>query len=533
MDNDPPCAHLPELVAAWNQLGLSPRLQISTPSGFLSALRNEWAGGSPAPQTVRGDWADWWMDGIASTPGEVKANQQAKRTLVDLGALSKLLKVPVDDSLVGRAWDNSLLFDEHTWGAYNSVAEPYSDNTIGQFAEKSALAYRALCISKQATKKLVSGSHRFKAFSMTKSLVVCNPGTGRRSGWINIPHSAIRFPANMVEDLETGRRIPLEILEGPVWSIPEKPPSVYEIPSDVWQFQPTFARFFVENLPGGSIRKFRLLFAKKTKLPTLPRTSTSLRVDWAKGTPAPRQISLTQSKVNLVDTASRFRFGQILVEQGTHFASRHQVSSRRCDESGYKLRQSTPRLMSSKSSPFANGLRHELEFSHRAFHRAEQTWNFFSHVKRVDVETTLWVPETVAPIAVYLCFPFALTDAEMSYFSCGTETRFPADVMPGTCADFVCVNHGVQIRSGECPVVIATPDNPLGCWGRPSLRVAKNPLENASPSYFSILFNNYWDTNFSVIKERKLTFRHRLLFEEDAEPGVTDGASDLMAFPCD
>jgi hypothetical protein len=38
------------------------------------------------------------------------------------------------------------LFDEHTWGASFSVSAPYSLRTLGQYVEKSDLAYRQLCI---------------------------------------------------------------------------------------------------------------------------------------------------------------------------------------------------------------------------------------------------------------------------------------------------------------------------------------------------------------------------------------------------
>ena len=77
-DNDPPFPPLADFVAAWNHLGLEPRLRLTTVSDAMR--RMEHVMGPSAPEHS-GEWTDWWANGSASAPREVAASRAAKRFL--------------------------------------------------------------------------------------------------------------------------------------------------------------------------------------------------------------------------------------------------------------------------------------------------------------------------------------------------------------------------------------------------------------------------------------------------------------------
>ena len=88
MDNDPPSRQLADFVKAWNTARWQPKLIMSTPSRFLARLRETSA--SEITTVRRGDWQDWWSDGICTAPELLVANQQAKRILGDLPCAARV-----------------------------------------------------------------------------------------------------------------------------------------------------------------------------------------------------------------------------------------------------------------------------------------------------------------------------------------------------------------------------------------------------------------------------------------------------------
>jgi hypothetical protein len=83
IDNDQPCRQLSRFIKIWNEMGLLPRLVFSTPSAFFSKMVAE------LPDdllTLKGEWCDWWADGIAASPFELALLQGAKRRNRDIGS---------------------------------------------------------------------------------------------------------------------------------------------------------------------------------------------------------------------------------------------------------------------------------------------------------------------------------------------------------------------------------------------------------------------------------------------------------------
>jgi alpha-mannosidase len=134
-DNAPPNPFLPPLLDAWNKEGRMPEIRYAT----LDEVRDR-AGridrhGLPK---LRGDWTDFWSFGVASAP---IATARSRQTKPILDALASLRLSPEEHSAVARATHALDLYDEHTFGYFNS----HTDQAAAQTTEilKQALAHEA------------------------------------------------------------------------------------------------------------------------------------------------------------------------------------------------------------------------------------------------------------------------------------------------------------------------------------------------------------------------------------------------------
>jgi hypothetical protein len=253
-DNDPPFPPLSDFVAAWNKLGLQPRLRLTTVTQAMQEL--EKAAGATAPE-YEGEWTDWWANGTASGPREVAASRFAKRFLA---AAQSSVWGKLDGNTQSRMTDllkDLSLFDEHTWGSGMSVTLPYSLDAQGQWNEKARFAWRPMALAEW----LLGQRARTRLIREEEGLWLANPSPAPFSGWVTLVASCLRDNSQSLVDPETGARLQLYFEPGPVWGRPEKPGDLSD--DDISATFPTrspnrFARFWVEQLPAASVKRFDL-----------------------------------------------------------------------------------------------------------------------------------------------------------------------------------------------------------------------------------------------------------------------------------
>ena len=198
IDNDPPFPPLADFVATWSRLGLQPTLRLTTVTTAMNSLEAEIGSRLPVHE---GEWTDWWANGAASGPREVAASRLAKRLLI--AAQSPLWGQPSTEALntMQSIYKEVCLFDEHTWGSSDSVAFPYTLDTLGQFNEKAGLAYRAMARAEWFLSQRV----RSRLAPEPEGLYVANVAGLPFDGWIRMPASCLRDNYRSVEDPKSGR----------------------------------------------------------------------------------------------------------------------------------------------------------------------------------------------------------------------------------------------------------------------------------------------------------------------------------------
>ena len=144
VDNGPPDPRMPEFVKRWNGEERPFKFAFVTTSEFGRLLAE---GHGNAIGTQRGDWTDHWTDGPGSSAYETGVNRATHEFLGMAEAIEAWLRSRGerhwDAPRAAATYENTTLYDEHTWGAYSSIEAPDSLFTRAQWNRKAGFAYTA------------------------------------------------------------------------------------------------------------------------------------------------------------------------------------------------------------------------------------------------------------------------------------------------------------------------------------------------------------------------------------------------------
>jgi len=493
-DNDPPFPPLSDFVLAWNRLGLEPRLRLVTVSQAMQDI--EQAAGATAPE-YSGEWTDWWANGTACAPREVRASRLAKRFLA---AAESPVWGPMEDASRMRVDElrrDLCLFDEHTWGSGMSVGQPYSLDAQGQFNEKARLAWRPMALAEW----LLGQRARSRLVREGEGLWLANPGTEPFGGWAMMLASCLREDYRSVIDTVTGERLPLQFEPGPEWGRPQKPEDLSR--EDVSGTFPDrvpnrFARFWVERLEGEGIRRFQLsrepveAFARRKTL--APRVEVDGRGwptgAWWEGMKRPLFTAgvgdfvavkvkafaprwALQDIWNTADTEARLRQREEKLEWVTAQAS-----------SGVEVEDGphTTRYIQSFEHPRLRWGTRRLELWKRE-PRARLTVRFHRE--------SSFDPELMCVVTPLPC------DGTLPRLSSGGLGFTPfTDQLPGTCRDYFGIDGWAHYRTSEGHWLWVTRDAPLIALDGPHPKSGLTTPPERTGRLVAIVYDNFWYTNF-------------------------------------
>ncbi len=218
-DNCPPGRELSDRVREWNETWAFPRLRLATLSDFFTHFEKKYGGQIP---TYKLGWPDYWTDGVASTAFETGVNRLAHDELIIAEKLATAVSevdghyaaYPGGD--LAEAYRLAMLYDEHTWGGWNSIDDPDSEFARGQWAIKSSFAYQARELARNATNKALERFSRQIASDRRPALVVFNALSWERSDVVRLPLPETLIQAKgqfRLVDLKTGQAVPFQILD--------------------------------------------------------------------------------------------------------------------------------------------------------------------------------------------------------------------------------------------------------------------------------------------------------------------------------
>ena len=180
-DNAGPTAGICDAVKKWNATHDSPRFVIATTSEMMHEFERCYA--DKIPQ-FRGDFTPYWEDGAGSSARETAANRDAAERLVQAETLSAMLHSgQPSEASFHDVWRNVLLYDEHTWGAYNSVSEPDSPFAKQLWKVKQGFALDA----DRQSRRLLDGVLESRGGLVASAVDVFNTSSWPRTDLVTLP----------------------------------------------------------------------------------------------------------------------------------------------------------------------------------------------------------------------------------------------------------------------------------------------------------------------------------------------------------
>lgn len=141
-DNSPPNKKPCDIIRDWNAKYAYPKLIVATSREWFGRLEKEHGKDIP---TYKLAWPDWWADGHASSAHETILTRETHETFFAAETFSAIAKIldpsfdyPADQ--FRKTLEKIMLYDEHTWGAAQSISQPDSEETKGQWKIKASFA---------------------------------------------------------------------------------------------------------------------------------------------------------------------------------------------------------------------------------------------------------------------------------------------------------------------------------------------------------------------------------------------------------
>jgi hypothetical protein len=120
-DNAAPNGSIIEFIHQWNKkFGHQVEIEMTTLNRFFENVREE----KVEIPVYKGDWPDWWSDGVASTPMHTQIFRDAQRTLRVVKKLEPQIE-NIEEETIREAEYQLTMYAEHTWGYHSSVYEPW------------------------------------------------------------------------------------------------------------------------------------------------------------------------------------------------------------------------------------------------------------------------------------------------------------------------------------------------------------------------------------------------------------------------
>ncbi|MEW6744524.1 MAG: polysaccharide lyase family protein [Planctomycetota bacterium] len=487
-DNGAPDVDFADRVRAWNESHAYPKLVIATTAEMFHDFEQRY--GSRIP-TAKGDFTPYWEDGAASSALETQLNRTAAERLVQAETLYAMLDraaYPVHDFY--KAWRNVILYDEHTWGAYNSVSEPDHPFVKAQWEIKRAFAVDA----DRQSQDLLAAAVKNRGPEVAGAFDVFNTTCFERDGErVEVPNE-LAASGDIVVAAD-GEVMPTQ------------------------RFTTGELVFLAQRQPGFSQKRY---FVKKGTAGTtgMPATAT---VSAEEGTLANFALSLKVDKQTGAITSLRTKDSQgreiELVDPWTSTGLNDYFYLPGSDLN--KLKRNGPVEISvGQQGPVSTSL--FVKAKAPGCRELRRTISLIGNLPRVFMVDGIDKRPVREKEGVHLGFAFNVPDGVMRMDVPWAVVRPETDQIPGACKNWFTVQRWVDISNESYGVTWATLDAPLVEVGGitanliGSLNDPRHWLDRLEPSQtlYSWAMNNHWHTNYCAEQKDWKTFRYWILVHQ-------------------
>ncbi|WP_329524594.1 alpha-mannosidase [Streptomyces jietaisiensis] len=526
-DNGPPRRVISDTVRRWNEEWAYPRLRASRNQDFFEDAEKRVG---DRLETYRGDWSDWWVDGVGAGAVPLAATRRGQAALAEaqtVAGYAQLLGVPDSTAVTAAApavYRSASLFNEHTWGA----GDPWTHGDHGhgsgekQWHWKYAQALRAHddaetlldAASALLGEALAPAADALASFYAVNTCSWPRTETAR----LFLPESTVALdeavhvldgrtgePLSFAEEAQSNdrHRAAGRFLNVPVTEVP----ACGAVRLDVMAAGASPAREPAEAVGGATVLENDHLRVTVD----LREACVSSVVDKATG----REMVRQDAAVGLN--------GYVYDEYATAGGFNHQSSKTVADDSMHLLasRSTAPPAALVDRTTDATGQTLVYECAPAGTRRLRVRVHLPHHAARVDIENRIDKTATLTKESAFFAFPFALDRPTVRTEATGGVLGTDRETVPGSAAHMRAVRRWISLSDGTHHAALATADAPLVQLGGIAIPYVPYPpsLPREEPgTVFSWVHNNIWDTNFPAQQAFDHVFRYSVGFttaEED------------------
>ena len=529
-DNGAPDVNFADTVKEWNNTHAYPKLVIATTDDMFRDFEQRYGDQIP---TAQGDFTPYWEDGAASSALETSMNRASADRLTQAESLFAMFNpkaYPAED--LYQAWRNVILYDEHTWGAHNSISQPDAPFVKSQWAIKRQFAVDA---DAQSRKLLAKAN---EARGAVISLSTRNAGgegattasSPRAQAFDVINTTSDSYPWALVtvpKELSTAGDClyysPTEKIGGVCQRLTTGElvfrPCVNGFLSRRWYVTADKPRAPYETFPAARIEGHTLSAADSGVARAL-----TLRLDEHTGGIA----SLLWDNHELVDTAAPTGLNDYFYLPGSDLKGLQRNGSVKISvkEKGPLITS----LLVESDAPGCNKLTRE--------YRLHALRNYVEIIDTVDKKAVR------AKEGVHFGFAFHVPDGVVRMDVPWGVVRPETDQIPGACKNWFSVQRYVDITNLDYGVTWLTPDAPLVEVGGitanligslSDTRAWKNKIE-PSTTIYSWAMNNHWHTNYRAEQDgptvvRYFIYPHTNSARDEAARFALECSQPLLVLP--
>ena len=471
-----------EVAEEWNKKWDFPKFIIARPDEYFEYVEKNFAEALPV---YRGDMGSYWEDGAASTAFETAESRWAKahvNTAEKWMALAQAHGVKNDAPLkaLDTAWEQIVYFDEHTWGAAQSIGDPNDPQTVGQWKRKADYATRSIDQSRDMEQGGIAALRALsaKGDAAGSTLHVSNPLSWARDILVTVPAET---KATGIIDAVTGKTVTVQrTAGGDLAFVAEKVPAV------------GYRLYTIET--GGNDAKGAALLAKDGDDFTWKGAGYRFHINAKTG--ALDSVTDLTSGREWVDTASGLGMNQYLYASGGNGTSIVH-SNTKATPTIVPVTHETAAVTLSENGP----LRAVLHIAHSGKVDPVDTDIVIHKCGAIDFVNVIHKTATVEKEGGYFAFPFGLNKAdetnafmELPY---GIAT-VDQEQMPGACREWYAVNTFAAVGDSTQSAVVASVDTPMFTVGELNRGLWPAHIGGNRNILYAYVFNNYWHTNYKA-----------------------------------
>jgi hypothetical protein len=497
-DNGPTDPTLSNAVKDWNEKYVTPKVKIMTVSESFSEFENRYGGDIPS---VTGAFTGYWEDGAASTAAETALNRIAALNVNAAAALMVMNnnKGYSADKMT-EAWRNVLLYDEHTWGSWNSISDPENPFTLSQWANKRQFAIDAGKQSEELINSALQERNTSSA-SPVRRIEVINTLSWPVTDLVTIPAS-MNIAGTRVKDL-SGRVIPSQKLRSGELV------------------------FIAENVPALGSGIFTLE-KEETKVPYINKPAEKienkdfvLKVNAGNG--SIESLVVKKRNIDLVDRSSLPGLNSYYYVAGRYPSDKYTPAN--CVS---EVVEEGPVTIVIRVSTAAKGSRKITNY-----------YQLINGLNKAVIKSEIDKENIYTPEGVHLGFPFNVPSGVM-HIDLGFGIYRPeADQVKAACKNYFTPEKWVDVSNQNFGVTFVTNDAPMIEIGEITTDANSFGWLSAtkpSQTIYSYVMNNYWGTNYKASQEGPVTFRysihpHGMFISSDAERTAAQESVPLIVSP--